>query len=104
MSETWDDIESQCVGTYRGGHEGKEAEAFVHGMKTVFEVLRADFPQPYVCRHAPELLERVQWLEDYIEAKEQLLAAYRTGSCRIADKALRRIEELERDRTDTQHG
>ena len=44
--KTWDDYERGCVSTYRGGHEGKEAAAFVHGMQTVFNLLRVEFPCP----------------------------------------------------------
>ena len=43
--KTWDDYEQGCIGTYRGGHhEPMEAAAFIHGMQTVFNLLRAEFP------------------------------------------------------------
>lgn len=52
---TWDDYEQGCLGTFRGGHEGPEAEAFCHGMQTVFNLLRAEFPPAEEIQRQKEL-------------------------------------------------
>lgn len=101
---TWDDYESSCIATYRGGHEGAEGAAFVHGMKTVFQLLRKEFPEAYACKRSGELLVRILWLEDYLEAKEILTVAHRIGSHAKADKALARIKNLEQNRPPAQTG
>jgi len=51
--QTWDEYEEGCLGTYRGGHRGKEAEAFVHGMQTVFNLLRDEFKPAAECKKVP---------------------------------------------------
>ncbi len=48
---TWDDFEAGCLATYRGGHQDeKTLEAFRHGMRTVFNLLRYEFKPASECR------------------------------------------------------
>lgn len=54
--QSWQDYREGCVGTFRGGHRGAEAEAFAHGMETVFNLLEAEFPPAEQCKAATELL------------------------------------------------
>lgn len=42
--ETWDEIERCCLATYAGGHRDEYLAAFQHGMRTVFTLLRREFP------------------------------------------------------------
>lgn len=43
--KTWDDYERGCLATFGGGHKTTETiEAFRHGMQTVFNLLRHEFP------------------------------------------------------------
>lgn len=42
---TWDDYEKGCLSNFGGGHRSDgHLEAFQHGMSTVFNLLRAEFP------------------------------------------------------------
>lgn len=60
---TWDDYEQGCMGTFGGGYRTKEdLEIFHHGMSTVFNVLRAEFPTAAQCKAAPEMLEALRGL------------------------------------------
>src|SRR5687767_7134909 len=64
---SWDDFERGCMGTYRGGHhEPETAEAFCHGMATVFNLLRAEFPPAELCKASPDLLVSLQEAEAFI--------------------------------------
>lgn len=55
--QTWDEYEQGCIGTYGGGYRTPtETEIFHHGMATVFNLLRAEFPAAVLCKAAPELL------------------------------------------------
>ena len=55
---SWYDYERGCLLTYRGGHHDEpELGAFQHGMRTVFTLLRAEFPEAQTCKAAPQLLE-----------------------------------------------
>ena len=46
--EIWEDYRKGCISTYTGGyHEPETYAAFKHGMETVFNLLEAEFPQPY---------------------------------------------------------
>lgn len=48
---TWDDYEAQCMATYSGGHRDElSREAFRHGMGTIFNMLRNEFPSPEAIR------------------------------------------------------
>ena len=61
VPKTWDDYEQGCLSTYRGGHhEERELSAFRHGMGTVFNLLRREFPPA----------ERIRNLESAIAANE----------------------------------
>lgn len=65
---TWADYERGCIDTFRGGHEGKEAVAFVQGMRTVFRLLKEEFPPAEVCQAAPDLLEACKAAVRYDES------------------------------------
>ena len=55
---TWDDFERGCLITFRGGHHDSAAlAAFQHGMRTIFNLLRAEFPPARQCKAAPTLYE-----------------------------------------------
>lgn len=66
---TWGDYERGCLLTYGGGHhsDGK-LEAFQHGMSTVFNLLRAEFPPAETCAAAPDLLEACEAVVEECEA------------------------------------
>lgn len=50
---TWDDYEKSCMMTYHGGYrDAKLLDAFQHGMRTVFNLLRDEFPEAEICRNA----------------------------------------------------
>ena len=54
--KTWDDYEQGCLDTFGGGHRTDgHLEAFRHGMSTVFNLLRSEFPPAEVCKSAVEL-------------------------------------------------
>ena len=55
--KSWEDFRLGCIGTYRGGHDGAEAGAFVHGMNTVFSLLEHEFPPAESCKAVTILLE-----------------------------------------------
>lgn len=69
--KSWGDYETSCLATYGGGHRGPELEAFQHGMQTVFNLLRAEFPPAEECwanaatyREAAACLERlIAWAD-----------------------------------------
>ena len=51
--KTWDDYEAGCLASFGGGHRSDgHLEAFQHGMKTVFALLKAEFPPAEVCMAA----------------------------------------------------
>ena len=55
-AETWTELEQACTETFNGGHHTDEAKGiFDHGMGTVFNLLRAEFPPIGVCKSAPTL-------------------------------------------------
>jgi hypothetical protein len=61
--KSWDDYDEGCQLTYSGGHHEKEArDAFKHGMGTVFNLLRAEFPPAEMCKAAPALYAACQAL------------------------------------------
>jgi hypothetical protein len=54
--KTWDDYERGCLMTYGGGHREPETiAAFKHGMGTIFNLLRDEFPEAHLCKRASEL-------------------------------------------------
>jgi hypothetical protein len=63
---TWDDFERNCLATFGGGHRGECFEAFQHGMSTVFNLLRAEFPPAERCKAAPDLLEACKTANKYL--------------------------------------
>lgn len=55
--KTWDNYEQGCLSTFGGGHRSDgHLDAFHHGMSTVFNLLRGEFPSAEVCKSAPALL------------------------------------------------
>lgn len=68
---SWDEYETGCKSTYRGGHhDERDLEIYQHGMNTVFNLLRAEFPPAEMCKAAPDLLAVVtaeKWLVWSIE-------------------------------------
>ena len=69
---TWADYRAGCLGTYGGGHEGKELDAFRHGMETVFNLLEAEFPPAEVCK---ALYSQNVGAERVVVPRERLQAA-----------------------------
>ena len=54
--KTWDDYEENCKRSYGGGYRlPAEIEIFHHGMGTVFNLLRAEFPPAEKIKHATVL-------------------------------------------------
>lgn len=70
---TWADYRQGCIGTYRGGHVGREAEAFVHGMNTVFNLLEAEFPPAESCQATSDMLT-------LLRTAEKALRSYQYGN------------------------
>lgn len=59
--KTWDDYEAGCLASFGGGHKDQlMLAAFHHGMSTVFNLLRAEFPPADICKAAPDLLEALR--------------------------------------------
>lgn len=59
--KSWGDYENGCLLTYRGGHHDvASCSAFQHGMRTVFNLLREEFPPAEQCKAAPLLLEAAE--------------------------------------------
>lgn len=59
--KTWDDFEQGCMGTFRGGHhDDGELKAFQHGMATIFNLLRGEFPPAEQCKMAANLTRAVE--------------------------------------------
>ena len=49
--KTWDDYEQGCLATYGGGYRTQEEiEIFHHGISTVFNLLRNEFPPAEKCK------------------------------------------------------
>lgn len=56
--KTWDDYEQGCLMTFGGGYRNEgHLEAFQHGMRTVFNLLRNEFPPAEVCMAARQSRE-----------------------------------------------
>jgi len=56
--KTWDDYEKGCLASFGGGYRTQEdAEIFQHGMRTIFNLLRNEFPAAEQCKSAQDLLE-----------------------------------------------
>lgn len=48
---SWDELEANCLTTFAGGHHDPERlGAFQHGMRTVFNLLRNEFPPMGYCK------------------------------------------------------
>ncbi len=58
--KTWADYENGCLATFGGGHRGDELDAFQHGMQTVFNLLRSEFPPAEQCKAAPQLVAALE--------------------------------------------
>ena len=56
-AKSWDEYEFGCLTTFGGGYRSNEEwEIFHHGIVTVFNLLRAEFPSPELCKSSPDLL------------------------------------------------
>jgi len=65
--KTWDDYEEGCLASFGGGHRADgHLEAFQHGMSTVFNLLRAEFPPAEVCKVAAGLQNIVERLPELV--------------------------------------
>jgi len=63
--KTWDDYERGCLATFGGGYRhGPDIAIFHHGMSTVFNLLRSEFPDAPLAKSAPELLAALKALVD----------------------------------------
>jgi uncharacterized small protein (DUF1192 family) len=66
--KTWDDYEQGCLDTYGGGHRfDGQLEAFRHGMQTVFNLLRREFPPAEEIRRLQQQADEVDRLTDRVE-------------------------------------
>lgn len=66
---SWDDFERGCLLTYAGGHHNdSHLPAFQHGMRTVFSLLRAEFPPAEICKAAGELVEPAEQALEILES------------------------------------
>lgn len=62
--KTWDDYERGCLATFGGGYRhGPDIAIFHHGMSTVFNLLRNEFPDAPLAKSAPELLAALKACE-----------------------------------------
>lgn len=89
--QSWDEYERGCLATFGGGYQTEEErEIFRHGMKTVFNLLRAEFPPAQVCKTSAGqrdvLLAECEFLQDLAE---EVGAESRVGN--IEQVALRHI-------------
>lgn len=63
--KTWDDFERGCLTTFGGGYRhGPDIAIFQHGMSTVFNLLRNEFPDAPLAKSAPELLTALKAIVD----------------------------------------
>lgn len=61
--QSWDDYDQGCQLTFGGGYRTEpELDIFRHGMGTVFNLLRHEFPQAQLCKAAPQLLSALKLL------------------------------------------
>lgn len=64
--KTWDEYERGCIATFGGGYVAPdEMDAFQHGMTTVFNLLRAEFPEAFVCKAGPQMLAALKEVRCY---------------------------------------
>lgn len=80
---TWDDYERGCLLTFGGGYQDNHlASAFRHGMNTVFNLLRREFPPAEQCRANAKLLSAAEsalrWLET-LDAPERVRVELRAA-------------------------
>ena len=63
--KTWDDYDRGCPTTFGGGYRhGPDIAIFRHGMSTVFNLLRNEFPNAPLAKSAPDLLAALKSLVD----------------------------------------
>jgi|GEM_PF-4541161 len=75
--KSWDDYERGCLLTFSGGYDGGLGQrAFQHGMQTVFNLLRSEFPPAEQCKAAPLLLEACKAAQEHIG---ELVDAWQRG-------------------------
>lgn len=80
--KTWEEYKNGCLMTYHAGIEkAEELAAFQHGMKTIFRLLEAEFPQPHEIFN--EAIPREQYdrvvglLKEGLKCKNELWRAER---------------------------
>lgn len=78
--KTWTELEANCKATFGGGYAtNQERRIFRHGMTTIFNLLRAEFPEMAICKEA----------DTSLRAAEEALRARPTMSEReISDEEL----------------
>lgn len=68
--KTWDDYERGCLSTFHAGYgpdEGDFLRAYQGGMRTVFSLLREEFPQPgRIAALERRLAKLVEAAEEYV--------------------------------------
>lgn len=77
--KSWDDYEQGCLASFGGGYCKEEDRAiFHHGMETVFNLLRSEFPRAEACKASGDLLEACKLLLQTVDVPEA------NCSCHIA--------------------
>ncbi len=74
--KTWDDYERGCLSTFHGGLEGTRLKSFQHGMQTVFNLLRGEFPSAERCRENAELADAVRELREACKVVADWLGSF----------------------------
>lgn len=61
--------------TYRGGHhEEPEVGCFRHGMGTIFNLLRHEFPPAPVCKAAPDMLAALEEIHRTLTSTSRVMS------------------------------
>lgn len=94
--KSWDDYENGCMMTYRGGHHDEpEVGCFRHGMGTVFNLLRHEFPPAPVCKAAPDMLAALKAAWDYIDDIAPLDGNGPGSAVAVLNQIVKAIEKAE---------
>lgn len=95
--KSWNDYENGCLATYGGGYRTEEElSIFHHGIVTVFNLLRAEFPPAEQCKTAKDLMAACQAFKAYHDAdheqgdQEELQALY-DAALTAAEAAIAKI-------------
>lgn len=66
--KSWDEFEQGCLATFGGGYRTKEEiEIFHHGISTVFNLLRKEFPSAEQCKASTDFLDACEQALDQLE-------------------------------------